>query len=574
MRVKIKANDSKEYSEFAGREGTQVGKGIGVRLVRLDGDQAPMQFPVSLVEAVAVPLDLVIPQRKRIKSEEEMRQSKPFVLALEATGLVGLPLHTGDNPNYEPVPHVADLCADHHYARVVGRLKPVIDVLAVESLGYGDLLFGLRAARALRAMGATVRLVSNDIGAKKIVDLRGDREFEVNVFDSVAYSVAVKEKKIPAPRLVLQGPVIDMVALTEVDHVTKAAPGVPFVKINEYGFSVRQAARREQAPTRGYSGVAMSELGVFLDHRLRAEHGRGDLRSVEGVAGESLRKTLIENVNKGNHLYLAYAHTPECLKRYLHMVLLLEARDAKTAGHDVDLVVAFSSRLGNPTLCLRACDDLYESSFDDVFTVFPDKDETNKIYEKSLDVEVDAPLNEQVTTLVVNRRRRLRLVSAPIAHVDMVTLMTVCEPLVCATGDQSATEALSAGKVMVYERFDHKKDFFKSLCVLWKTLFNNDLLAALATKDPKECVEMLSDGEAEKMSTHFRGYLEESCNLERRLATRVTRCLLRALVPSLVEHDEAYVSALLDPDTQDDQAERALHEAIRSALEEGERLLK
>jgi hypothetical protein len=357
--------------------------------------------------------------------------------------------------------------------------------------GYGDFLFALKMAARLKKhyvdlYGTDVpeiKLVCDESAQKKIRDLKGDTEFEIDVLTPVELQTAIKHNGMKVASII-EGPVFKSAFIEEVNAALANHPPVPLVLMPEYSYSTTEKRQKTDLhfywrtrlsqfdPRRIiYTGMnsKKSEKGIILSDNLITPEPPSVLQTqLDPKIKSALMGTDDISVYQGNtDLSFQYSHDffPTVGKKYT-IFRFLEMHRIYSKGNvknqDVILVGSDMSRPRKHQAFNAIKDKLIADGFTKIS--FYDADTGTEEY-----IHGDAQ--------TVGRHYRA-IYTKGMSHRSMVAAQALSGDFIGATGDQSFAEAVSGDKVLVYE------------CLLHKIELCNDYYAQLKALDPS-CAEVL-----------------------------------------------------------------------------------
>ncbi|MGP2437979.1 hypothetical protein [Streptomyces sp. JW3] len=336
---------------------------------------------------------------------------------------------------------------DQLYSCLEWTGRAPIAVFTHEAQGKGDLMLGVKTADALRANFPRTERNKNDIS---LMTAEAAVTKQPGVFADAGHPFTVLPGTRPgAPDLPGRGPL----------H-TVVAPQLPVTKdfeqsVGKWG-STASAMTEYSKPNAGgandhTTGLAPKEVGITFDAGLRAYKKQQDqiqgedakraarlenlqaLRSPELLAGlfpENQQQAARDfAAAASSRLYFAYSN--KSAQRFARTVAELE----RDKGHDVHIVQ--STPKGMPELDDRVKAELAALGVGRVRVVTVDGKSSTLT---STDVSTGGT-GKTMHWITTNR----------VPHDDMLTLIKASEPIMMATGNQSTSEALSAGKTIMYE---------------------------------------------------------------------------------------------------------------------------
>jgi hypothetical protein len=354
--------------------------------------------------------------------------------------------------------------AGFHRTQVVGRLidqlysclewtgRAPIAVFTHEAQGKGDLMLGVKTADALRANFPRTEQNKNDIS---LVTAEAAAKKEPGVFADAGHPFTVLDGTRPAaPDLPGRGPthavVAPQLAVTKEFQQSVGKWGSTVSAMTEY--SKKEDLPPNAAKATGYTtGLGPTEVGITFDAGLRAYKKQQDQIQGEGAkrtarlenlqalrSPELLAGLFPENQQQAardfaaaasSRLYFAYSN--KSAQRFARTVAELE----RGKGHDVHIVQ--STPKGMPELDDTVKGELAALGVGRVRVVTVDGKASTLT---STDVDTGGA-GKTMHWITTNR----------VPHDDMLTLIKASEPIVMTTGNQSTSEALSAGKTVMYE---------------------------------------------------------------------------------------------------------------------------
>lgn len=225
---------------------------------------------------------------------------------------------------------------------------------------------------------------------------------------------------------------------------------LPILLVREYGFTVDSSMPRTDI--RKYSlGLAPSALGVLLSPELldwsssekTQEERLSNLEFLptplqEAILGEPYSEESVRSFSEGSKLYFGYAHHESLMRSFLQAVVSMNVQLQDSA----DLCFYF---MGDQVLRFSEA-DVEQLKSQGVGTV----------------EYVEGPLLSQKTVYKISENEKtLRIIIGPLDPMYVNFMHKISEYETLSTGDQSFSEAISAGKIPVYETYLHKKVFFK-----------------------------------------------------------------------------------------------------------------
>lgn len=176
-------------------------------------------------------------------------------------------------------------------------------------------------------------------------------------------------------------------------------------------------------------GLELGELGIFIDQPVELMTPRP--AALGEIADSDVRELLLTGLAPDAYaaetsLYVGYAY--EGLAIFVDYVSILEAGQ----GRSIDVVVPHRGRVS----------ELAETVFDE--------DALKRLGERGVG-QVAIVGSEDRTEIVLGQGKTLRLITHyPIPHADFRRLHEAAAPATMVSGDQSFSEAISAGKAVLY----------------------------------------------------------------------------------------------------------------------------
>ncbi len=229
---------------------------------------------------------------------------------------------------------------------------------------------------------------------------------------------------------------------------------VPVLMIHEYGVSQRSTG--EGNIRKDSLGLSEDSLGILLTPELLewSSSEKTDIQRLQKlqwlpeylqkeILGSEYSEASVESFARNSKLYFGYAHTASIQSSFLKAVASMNFQ-----LHDPsDLYFYF---MGNalPQFSESEVETLVEQGFGSIEYVRGNDPERKQTYKIS-DCE-----------------KKLKIITGPLDPADVNVMHMASEYETLATGDQSFSEAVSAGKIPTYEVYIHKIPFFKQFCNL------------------------------------------------------------------------------------------------------------
>lgn len=371
--------------------------------------------------------------------------------------------------------------------------------------GYGDFLFALKLADEIKKYHADllgednvpeIKLISQDSGQKKIRNLKGDTEFEVEVLTPEELKEKIDNKELEVTSI-LEGPVFQSHFITRINNAMQnQSQPAPLVMMPEYAYSSagyrrmieNQREFRKQNLNKivyqetiytGFDRQA-KEKGIILSDSLINPEVPSVLSSKleEKIKSALLSEKDIETYQTNTDMYFQYSHDiyptiPDTspAERFLN-IHRIYAKDS-TKNQDVLMV-------GKTESTKRAAlEKIKQQLIRDGFT---------KISFYNTETKIEEYLHGEPA--IEGRHYRV-VYAAGMSHPSMIAAQALSGDLVGATGDQSFGEAVSGDKILVYECLSHKQ------------LLSDEYYNQLKEIDP-ECTEVLNLFKNAKFESDYR----------------------------------------------------------------------
>ncbi|MEV1084426.1 DUF4157 domain-containing protein [Streptomyces sp. NPDC050211] len=360
------------------------------------------------------------------------------------------------------MPHLIDQL----YSCLEWTGRAPIAVFTHEAQGKGDLMLGVKTADALRENFPRTDANQNDIA---LLTAEAAHKKQPGVFEGSGHPFTVLDGATPiAPPLTRgKGPTHAVVApqLAATKNFQKS--------VNQWGSTVSamtEYSKKESLPPdaagTGYTtGLGEGEVGITFDAGLRAYKQNQDsiageenkraarLENLQALKSKDLLTALFpedqEQAAKDyaaaatSRLYFAYSN--KSAMRFALTVAEVES------GKNNDVHVVQSSPTQMPTLDGTVKDDLAGLGVAKVRLV----EVSSQKPAPTVTVHETGGAGKTMHWIMTDR----------VPHDDMLTLIKASEPIVMTTGNQSTSEALSAGKTIMYESIgmEQSKAFRQSL---------------------------------------------------------------------------------------------------------------
>ncbi|MEU6871496.1 DUF4157 domain-containing protein [Streptomyces sp. NPDC046751] len=360
------------------------------------------------------------------------------------------------------VPHFIDQL----YSCLQWTGRAPIAVFTHEAQGKGDLMLGIKTADALRENFPRTEANKNDIA---LLTAGAAHQKQPGVFEESGHPFTVLDGATPAapdlgrneaPTHVVVAP---QLAATKKFQRSVGKWGSKTSAMTEYS---KQEDMPPGADGTGYTtGLGTGEVGITFDAGLRAYK-----RQQDEIEGEAEKRTArLENLQALKSKDLLTALFPEDQER---------AAKAYAAAATSRLYFAYSNKSALRFALTVA--EVENGKTNDVHVVqsspnpMPELDGTAKRELAGLGVAkvrlVQVTSNGQapaITSVDTGGPGKTMhwITTDRVPHDDMLTLIKASEPIVMTTGNQSTSEALSAGKTIMYESIgmEQSKAFRQSL---------------------------------------------------------------------------------------------------------------
>jgi hypothetical protein len=366
------------------------------------------------------------------------------------------------NNKSQVMPHLIDQL----YSCLEWTGRAPIAVFTHEAQGKGDLMLGVKTADALRENFPRTEANKNDIA---LLTAEAAHKKQPGVFTDSGHPFTVLDGATPnAPQLGPgQGPTHAIVApqLAATKNFQKS--------VNNWGSTVSamtEYSKKESLPPgaagTGYTtGLGAGEVGITFDAGLRAYKQNQDsiageenkraarLTNLQALKSKDLLTALFpEDQEQAAKEYAAaatsrlyFAYSNKSAMRFALTVAEVEN------GNNNDVHVVQSSPTQMPALDAAVKRDLAGLGVAKVRLV----EVSSQKQAPTITVQETGGAGKTMHWIMTDR----------VPHDDMLTLIKASEPIVMTTGNQSTSEALSAGKTIMYESIgmEQSKAFRQSL---------------------------------------------------------------------------------------------------------------
>ncbi|WP_374199051.1 DUF4157 domain-containing protein [Streptomyces sp. GESEQ-35] len=368
------------------------------------------------------------------------------------------------NNKNQVMPHLIDQL----YSCLEWTGRAPIAVFTHEAQGKGDLMLGVKTADALRENFPRTEANKNDIA---LLTAAAAHKKQPGVFEDSGHPFTVLDGVTPdAPQLASgEAPTHAIVApqLAATKNFQKSVSnwGSTVSAMTEY--SKKESLPPGAAGTGHTTGLGAGEVGITFDAGLRAYKQNQD-----SIAGEeNKRAARLENLQALKSKDLLTALFPEDQE---------QAAKQYAAAATSRLYFAYSNKSAIRFALTVA--EVENGNNNDVHVVqsspnqMPALDDTVKRDLARLGVAkvrlVEVSSQREAPTITVQDtggagKAMHWITTDRVPHDDMLTLIKASEPIVMTTGNQSTSEALSAGKTIMYESIgmEQSKAFRQSLYV-------------------------------------------------------------------------------------------------------------
>ncbi|MFD7323275.1 DUF4157 domain-containing protein [Streptomyces sp. NPDC059875] len=361
------------------------------------------------------------------------------------------------------VPHLIDQL----YSCLEWTGRAPIAVFTHEAQGKGDLMLGVKTADALRENFPRTEANQNDIA---LLTAAAAHKKQPGVFEDSGHPFTVLDGATPfAPELGIgKAPTHAIVApqLAATKNFQKS--------VGKWGSAVSamtEYSKKESLPPgaagKGYTtGLGADEVGITFDAGLRAYKQHQD--SIEGEANK--RAARLENLQALKDKKLLTGLFPEnqeqAAKEYAAAATsrLYFAYSNKSAMRFALTVAEVENGNSNDVHVVQSSPNQMPATLDDNVKSELAELGVGKVRLVEVSSQNDAPTTTDQNTGGAGKTMYW-ITTDRVPHEDMLTLIKASEPIVMTTGNQSTSEALSAGKTIMYESIgmEQSKAFRQSL---------------------------------------------------------------------------------------------------------------
>lgn len=170
----------------------------------------------------------------------------------------------------------------------------------------------------------------------------------------------------------------------------------------------------------------------------------------------------IKDFNSSHALYFGYANGSDAYNYQMLFIAAMILQNEKEVNGKQNLVFCL------PGHCLFN-GETPEERFSPEFVHFLKEHGFNQIELQARSTSKNEPFSKTNLSLTQDEKansRKIVIVASPLTNSDYIEVMKASENEVLCTGDQSLSEALSAGKRLFYERLTHKTNHINRLCDL------------------------------------------------------------------------------------------------------------
>jgi len=375
-----------------------------------------------------------------------------------------------------------------------------IIILSKDEHGLGDIMCGFKMAKyfnyQLNFSKESFILVIESNKDKLFIESLNKHNF--NFFINDDPTILRKYLKEVNPRFILMIPTNS----TCIDDIN-----VPILKINEYGRSYDH---------RQYSlGLCKHDLGIFINHDLRisSQHSIKQLQFVS----QKLQIAILDQVYSDviissfiNHSKLFFGYGSMCNIRLQFVEAIIEL-EYKLSSTDKNLVFL----LMGSTLFDEGTRQLLEANPNiDIIELIPILKGLN-IELELIGLDKDKYYRSRLTST-----KKVRIIWSRLSSDEVKYLLMASEKEVLATGDQSLSEVISAGKHFIYETLSHKQDTLLHLKKLMgkinvnlKMLYEKSYQNKYGnTLEPSELAKLFYHSRNKEISDYWEKLIDEICN--------------------------------------------------------------
>lgn len=456
---------------------------------------------------------------------------------------------------------------DQLYRNFRANGKHVITIFCPCHLGYGDLLFGLRAASLIdeEFLATKINFVSNKVGKKKIIDLKGNVEFKFDgaLYDTEEYLSQSKGNKVD---LMIEAPVFSLLK----ENFKNIYNNENLLLISEYAASDRSAGYsttisaseikakykvnpgiNEKKMSVINTGLSPAESGIMIDTRLSAAV---DKKSAWDAIPDLYKSLLLKNKT-----YKEYERDTEFAigysNQYFERGIAIFAEFAGYSAKNGEILVLgenSTAHFRKNELSAVTKKIIQENGFN--YIIIHDA-------EYNLERYFSLHTNEFIDNLPTNAGKTFKIIyMSGMPHQVLINFKKIAGAYSYATGDQSITEEFSRlfSLFIGYESLFHKRKFINQIRELAKEFEKFapgisrtiELLTWYLPSDKlnyeqvKELGILMKNENIRKYIKKMNTVIRKSFNLNERIVERVNRLLLYVEHPSLQEAEEKLLSAI------------------------------
>ena len=346
---------------------------------------------------------------------------------------------------------------DQIYSKIPWEGKVRIAVYT-ERQGLGDVSLAMKVVKMFRDAFPTANekdiALLMDIKTRTKTDDLG-KSYGINPislpfdFDSTKHDKFTFLEEKYMPQMFIRVPV--MQSISALDELRKFNRFASDKKVHHLGFTEYAKEELDSAPT----GLKPKELGITIDSDLRAYKEKLSKEEdkkiykfslLDKIQDETLLSTISDNKNldqfKQSNTKLYFGYTNRSGTKFVKTIAELE----KDNKEDVVIVHSGSYYIEK---YWQGFKDEIESSYKDKLKILGFKkieviiiDSTKKETKKECDIKLNGSDDGKIMRVIFISR---------ISHDDMLTLFKSSEQTSMVTGNQSTSEAISAGKTILYE---------------------------------------------------------------------------------------------------------------------------
>jgi len=347
---------------------------------------------------------------------------------------------------------------DQIYSKIPWEGKVRIAVYTEERQGLGDVSLAMKVVKMFRDAFPT----ANEKDIALLMDIRtrtktGDlgKSYGINPislpfdFDSTKHDKFTFLDEKYMPQMFIRAPV--MQSIVALDELRKFKQFASYKKVHHLGFTEYAKEEPDSTPT----GLKPKELGITIDRDLRAykeelsieeDKKKYKFSFLDKIQDKTLLSEISDNKEidkfKQSKSKLYFGYTNRSGTKFVKTIAELE----KDNKEDVVIVHSGSHYIEK---YWEGFKDEIEGSYKDKLKILGFKkieviiiDSTKKETKKECDIKLNESDDGKIMRVIFISR---------ISHDDMLTLFKSSEQTSMVTGNQSTSEAISAGKTILYE---------------------------------------------------------------------------------------------------------------------------